>query len=179
MSGVIQKTRPAQRLFSLILVYYWAIQYTQTTGEAAERGNLTYYLYIVPIVLFVLISAILDHVGRNAGHRGAFGRWLPHAAPDRIPPRPARRHGVLRRWDRRLRLHIDRFRNCCACCRAGQPDQFLSVPIDGCGRGQGCDRRDELSDASMARTFPDRPAESGLRDWNLPLLPRFRKNSGN
>lgn len=68
----------SQRLFSLLLVYYWGVQYTQMSGQHAERGNLVYFLYVVPVLFYVLISAhhIISHalkVERPAGLALVFG----------------------------------------------------------------------------------------------------------
>lgn len=56
MKAAIRKTEPHDRIFSGLLVYYWAIQYSQVSGQTAERGDFTYFAFILPVAFYVLFS---------------------------------------------------------------------------------------------------------------------------
>lgn len=45
-----------QRAFTSLLVYYWALQYAVRIDEPVARGDLLYYLFIVPIAAFSLLG---------------------------------------------------------------------------------------------------------------------------
>ena len=43
-------------VFSLLLTYYWALQFVMRTGDQVQRGSVMYWLFVIPIALF---SALL------------------------------------------------------------------------------------------------------------------------
>ncbi len=46
----------AQRVYPLILIYYWATQYLIGSDDVVERGSAIYFLHIIPISVFSLIG---------------------------------------------------------------------------------------------------------------------------
>lgn len=58
MSDQAVRRRPAQLLFSAMLIWYWMLQYTIASGETVERGSVIYFLYIIPISVYAIGSVI-------------------------------------------------------------------------------------------------------------------------
>ncbi len=45
----------AQVLYSVLLVYYWLMQYVTGLNDEVQRGDFLYYLYVAPVSIFALI----------------------------------------------------------------------------------------------------------------------------
>lgn len=62
----IRTPPPMRTAFALMLTYYWALQYAVTLDDPVQRGDLLYYLFVIPVAVFSLMLLFGARVSRRS-----------------------------------------------------------------------------------------------------------------